>query len=155
MVVMNDVLMPVGSGVSCRIVIIVATTTHFGRCDWAFIAMQRLQHLLQSSRVHIHVFGAFRLVPLAAGDLMFMHDVLIVVLGARAGSRGDGCLNGLLLVLQGATGLRSLGLACLFAAMRLLVVRIVLVDLQADVVLLYGSLHGHRAGVGFLPLQSV
>lgn len=117
--------------------------------------MQRLQHLLESPRVHIHVFGAFRLVSLAAGNLMFMHDVLIVVLGARAGSRGDGRLDGLLLVLQRATGLCSLGLACLFAAMRLLVVRIVLIDLQPDVVLLYGSLHGHRAGVGFLPLQSV
>lgn len=155
MVVMNDVLMPVGSGVSCRIVIIVATTTHFGRCDWAFIAMQRLQHLLQSSRVHIHVFGAFRLVPFAAGNLMFMHDVFIVILGARAGPRGDRRLDSLLLVLQRATGLCSLGFACFFAAMRLLVVRVVLIDLQTDVVLLHGRLHGHRAGVGLLSLQSV
>lgn len=117
--------------------------------------MQRLQHLLECARVYIHIFGALRLVPLAAGNLMFVHDVFIVILGARAGSRGDRCLDSLLLVLQRAAGLRSLGLAGLLAAMRLLVVRIVLIDLQADVVLLHGSLHGHRAGVGFLPLQRV
>lgn len=81
--------MPVRRGVGRRIVVVVASSAHFGRRDRALVAVQRLEHLLQRSRIHVHVFGALGFVALAAGDLMFVHDILVVVLRARSRSGRD------------------------------------------------------------------
>lgn len=118
--------------------------------------MKRLQHLLQRTRIHVHVFRALRFVALATGDLMLMHDVLVIILRARSRARRDGSLDSHLLVLQCSSSLCTLRLGSLLAQrVRLLVARIVLVDLQSDVILLRVRTNRlcHRTRIGFLTLQ--
>lgn len=127
--VVDDVLMSMRSCVGSGVVIIVTSSSHLRWRHWAFISMKRLQHLLQCSWIDVHVFGAFGFIPLAARNLMLVHDVLVVIFRASSRASRNGSFNVLLLMLQRSASLRPFRLASFLRPLRLLVIGVVLIYL--------------------------